>query len=479
MSRRTWHVVQEVKGANGGTRYKARPKHRRGSSTRTSWPTSTYALQQVVRNGTGTEARSLGRPAAAKTGTAALRPDTTTSAWFVGYTPQLAAAVDFYKGTGKADLDGVGGLSTFFGGEYPARIWTAFMTAALQGKDVEEFPPRADVGEAVNPQPTFTPTPSESPTTETPTRDTDSDRHGDDRAAADASEPPSTPPGQQSPHGHRVRRGHDRRRTGTPGRGDPTGRARRPVARRPRRTARQRGRRRAARRRARADVACVVDAGARARRADLPHLRAGARAEGLVPGPRLGGARRLHATPATATSRRCTSAAVSPTARCRTSARTADRQVEYPVLTGAVMCLTAKLVPAGGTPDERSRWYFDINALGARTGRRGRGGRDRARSPGGARGTRPWSRRACARPHRHDQLGPVRRRAARPGHAGVGARETVGRRRAHRARARPPSSTRCSSSARCCVLCLRAGRMREFWATLVAAVCGWGPSTCR
>ena len=93
-----------------------------------------------MKNGTGTEAQSLGRPAAAKTGTAALRPDTTTSAWFVGYTPQLSAAVDFYKGTGRADLDGVGGLSTFFGGEYPARIWTAFMTAAMQGKDVEHVP---------------------------------------------------------------------------------------------------------------------------------------------------------------------------------------------------------------------------------------------------------------------------------------------------------------------------------------------------
>ena len=44
----------------------------------------------------------LGRPAAGKTGTAALRPDTTTSAWFVGFTPQLCAAVDFYKGTGRA-----------------------------------------------------------------------------------------------------------------------------------------------------------------------------------------------------------------------------------------------------------------------------------------------------------------------------------------------------------------------------------------
>jgi membrane peptidoglycan carboxypeptidase len=193
----TWYTVQEVKGANGGTRYEAHPHTSRAFDEDVVSDVS-YALQQVVKSGTGTEALSLNRPAAGKTGTAALRPDTTTSAWFVGYTPQLSAAVDFYKGTGRADLDGVGGLSTFFGGEYPARIWTAFMTAALQGKAVETFPPPAYVGETVNPQPTFTPsptpttsseTPSETPTvtpTPVPTTPLPTTPPG----------PPSTPPGQ-------------------------------------------------------------------------------------------------------------------------------------------------------------------------------------------------------------------------------------------------------------------------------------------
>jgi membrane peptidoglycan carboxypeptidase len=162
-----WYTVQEVKGANGGTRYQAKPKTTQAFDEDVMADVS-YALQQVVKNGTGVEAQSLGRPAAGKTGTAALRPDTTTSAWFVGYTPQLSAAVDFYKGTGKADLDGVGGLSTFFGGEYPTRIWTAFMTAALQNKEVKEFPPPAHVGETVNPKPSKSPSPTESPT-DTPT----------------------------------------------------------------------------------------------------------------------------------------------------------------------------------------------------------------------------------------------------------------------------------------------------------------------
>jgi membrane peptidoglycan carboxypeptidase len=162
---KAWHTVALVKTPNGGTRYKAQVKKTRVFA-KDVMSDATYALQQVVQSGTATEARTLGRPAAGKTGTAALRPGTTTSAWFVGFTPQLCAAVDFYKGTGKADLDGVGGLSTFFGGDYPTRIWTAFMTAAMKGQKVEDFPPPAHVGKTVNPKPTHTATPT--PTTPTP-----------------------------------------------------------------------------------------------------------------------------------------------------------------------------------------------------------------------------------------------------------------------------------------------------------------------
>ncbi|HEU4999613.1 MAG TPA: transglycosylase domain-containing protein, partial [Lapillicoccus sp.] len=169
--RAQWHVIDEVKGSNGGTRFRADTDTERVFGKDVMADVS-YALQQVVQSGTGTEAQNLDRPAAGKTGTAALRPDTTTSAWFVGYTPQLSAAVSFYKGTGRADLDGVGGLPTFFGGEYPARIWTAFMTGAMQGLQVEDFPEPEYVGETRNPAPTFTPTPT--PTTSSPTPTTTS-----------------------------------------------------------------------------------------------------------------------------------------------------------------------------------------------------------------------------------------------------------------------------------------------------------------
>ena len=189
-----WYVVQEVRGANGGTRYEADSDPGRAFEEDVVADV-TYAMTQVVTSGTGAEARALGRPAAGKTGTAALRPDTTTSSWFVGFTPQLSAAVSIYKGTGRADLDGVGGLSTFFGGEYPARIWTAFMTGAMQGLEVRDFPPPAYVGEILNPPPPPSPTPSETPTSETPTPT-------ETPLPTETVVPPgqeSPPPGQESP----------------------------------------------------------------------------------------------------------------------------------------------------------------------------------------------------------------------------------------------------------------------------------------
>ena len=62
-----------------------------------------YALQQVVKNGTGANAQALGRPAAGKTGTATNDDSDVSSSWFVGYTPQLATAVMYVRGDGNDD----------------------------------------------------------------------------------------------------------------------------------------------------------------------------------------------------------------------------------------------------------------------------------------------------------------------------------------------------------------------------------------
>ena len=95
---------------------------------------STQALQEVVESGTGQAAR-LPRPAAGKTGTTQNYRD----AWFVGFTPQLAASV-WVGHTRPRPMYDVHGVSRVEGGTFPARIWQSFMTAALAGKPVRPFP---------------------------------------------------------------------------------------------------------------------------------------------------------------------------------------------------------------------------------------------------------------------------------------------------------------------------------------------------
>ncbi|MDA8233281.1 MAG: PBP1A family penicillin-binding protein [Clostridia bacterium] len=88
--------------------------------------TMTAMLQEVVKSGTGIEAQLEQWPVAGKTGTVQLpdlpqfkRHKGNKDAWFVGYTPELVAAV--WLGYDHTDaghyLEGV------YGGTYPARIW--------------------------------------------------------------------------------------------------------------------------------------------------------------------------------------------------------------------------------------------------------------------------------------------------------------------------------------------------------------------
>jgi membrane peptidoglycan carboxypeptidase len=130
-------VLLEVRGPNGGILYKHDPTPTQAFSPDVA-DTVTYALGKVVTNGTGAYAQALGRPAAGKTGTT----NENKSAWFVGYTPQLAAAVMFVKDDANGNpmtLSGVGGMNSVTGGSFPTRIWTAFMKGALEGAPVQDF----------------------------------------------------------------------------------------------------------------------------------------------------------------------------------------------------------------------------------------------------------------------------------------------------------------------------------------------------
>ncbi|ANV89501.1 transglycosylase domain-containing protein [Picosynechococcus sp. PCC 8807] len=96
------------------------------------WATAslTTVLQGVINGGTGQAANLGDRPAAGKTGTTSSERDV----WFVGYVPQLAAAVWI----GNDDYRPMGTGTT--GGGDAAPIWRAFMQEALKGEEPQYFP---------------------------------------------------------------------------------------------------------------------------------------------------------------------------------------------------------------------------------------------------------------------------------------------------------------------------------------------------
>jgi penicillin-binding protein 1A len=92
----------------------------------------TTLLQGVIEDpgGTGGAARSIGRPAAAKTGSTSGYFD----AWFIGFTPDIATGVwvgyDEEKSLGKGEV----------GGKAALPIWLGYMKSAHEGLPARNFP---------------------------------------------------------------------------------------------------------------------------------------------------------------------------------------------------------------------------------------------------------------------------------------------------------------------------------------------------
>ena len=130
-------VKKVTRASDNKVLYRAPKKTNRVLSEDLSADTS-YALQQVVPNGTGQNAQALGRPAAGKTGTATNDDGDVSSSWFVGYTPQVATAVMYVRGKGNEALNGF--LPSYFGANYPTYTWRAVMQAVLEGTEVRGLP---------------------------------------------------------------------------------------------------------------------------------------------------------------------------------------------------------------------------------------------------------------------------------------------------------------------------------------------------
>jgi penicillin-binding protein 1A len=88
-------------------------------------------MQGVVQRGTGSAVAAVGKPLAGKTGTTSDWQD----AWFVGFSPDLAAGV--YVGFDEPRTLGDGET----GGRVAAPIFRDLMAAALQDKPAKPFPP--------------------------------------------------------------------------------------------------------------------------------------------------------------------------------------------------------------------------------------------------------------------------------------------------------------------------------------------------
>ncbi len=95
----------------------------------------TSMMTSVVRDGTARRARRLGRPVAGKTGTS----NDARDAWFVGFSPDRAAAV----WVGFDDRRPLGRRES--GGQSALPIWIDVMRAAHRGVPERDFPVPADV----------------------------------------------------------------------------------------------------------------------------------------------------------------------------------------------------------------------------------------------------------------------------------------------------------------------------------------------
>ena len=133
--------VTRVTDRTGRVLYEAHPAPKQVLPTDIA-RTVTGVLEQVVQRGTGINAR-IGRPAAGKTGSA----ENNTDAWFVGYTPELVAAVwvGEPQSTSVAMTPAAARASPCSAARSPPRVWQVFASSTLATVPASNFP--APVGD--------------------------------------------------------------------------------------------------------------------------------------------------------------------------------------------------------------------------------------------------------------------------------------------------------------------------------------------
>jgi membrane peptidoglycan carboxypeptidase len=175
-------VITEIQALDGSTIPWEKEKCRRVMPQRTA-DAVTQILAGVIdgpdSRRTGA-AMSLGRPAAGKTGTT----NGNRATWFVGYTPQLAAAVWVGDPRGRKALERIRingvSYSRVFGGSIAGPAWRRAMLAASEGLPARGFP-RPGIRSSASSPSTQRSTPRSTPTRRAP-------------APSPQTSAPSTPP---------------------------------------------------------------------------------------------------------------------------------------------------------------------------------------------------------------------------------------------------------------------------------------------
>ncbi|HBE35998.1 MAG TPA: penicillin-binding protein, partial [Cyanobacteria bacterium UBA11368] len=124
------HGIRRVLDQKGQVLYEAKYQPQEAIDEETA-AIMTWMLRGVVNSGTGSAAALPGRQVAGKTGTS----DDARDLWFIGYIPQLVTGVWL----GNDDNTPTWGASST-----AALTWRNFMVKAVEGMEVEKFPPRPD-----------------------------------------------------------------------------------------------------------------------------------------------------------------------------------------------------------------------------------------------------------------------------------------------------------------------------------------------
>jgi penicillin-binding protein 1A len=123
------HMIRRVTSYEGALLEEAHPEVHDVVSPDVA-RTMTAMLEEVIQFGTGIQAKSLGRPAAGKTGTT----QDYTDAWFIGFTPQITSGV--WVGFDDKQIS-LGKKET--GARAALPIWLEFMQGALTGMPALDF----------------------------------------------------------------------------------------------------------------------------------------------------------------------------------------------------------------------------------------------------------------------------------------------------------------------------------------------------